>query len=183
MSDTSNFLTEHFTELDTLLRQYGAETGICEAHGLSVGLVCRGQHELTQTQWCELLAVPELKDAILDTLQGIHGLAMRALHSQELAFDPLLPDDNVEIKDQVDSLSEWCAGFLRGFLSTGKEKLDETCQEAIDDISSISNLEMDDDDLDSQERSLFELREYLRIAVQILFEQFKSQEPVSSMEN
>ena len=99
-------------------------------------------------------------------------LATRVLQNQESAFDLLLPDDENEVRVRAEALSEWCSGYLRSFLADGRPELDETGNEAIDDMQAISNLEMDDDDLDSQERSLFELQEYLRVAVQILFEQF-----------
>ena len=143
MSHPSQFLIDHYQQLDGLLRQQDIGIGISESHGVGCGLVCRGRTELDDDQWGELLADENLSTSVLDTLNGVHALAMRALHSEQLAFDLLLPDEEEEIRQQVEALSEWCTGFLRGFLATGKANLDETGNEAIEDMHAISNIEID----------------------------------------
>ena len=82
MSHPSQFLIDHYQQLDALLRQQDIGIGISESHGVGCGLVCRGRTELDDDQWGELLADENLSTSVLDTLNGVHALAMRALHSE-----------------------------------------------------------------------------------------------------
>ena len=104
----------------------------------------------------------------------------RMLNEMNMAFEPFLADDDQPLDAQVRGLASWCQGFLSG-LGLGGLTLDDstsddtgTVTEIAKDFAEISRAALgpeDEQDLEQAGFALAELKEYVRVSVQILFEQ------------
>lgn len=117
---------------------------------------------------------------------GLHGelaesslrladITRRAMQDEEFDFHPFLPDDETEMSQRVQALSDWSQGFLAGYAlvvaqdSTGAG-LGEEVSEVLRDVSAIAQAGHDEDaEEEESEESYFELTEYLRFASLNLF--------------
>jgi uncharacterized protein YgfB (UPF0149 family) len=113
--------------------------------------------------------------ALLDKLEN-------QLHDDELTFAPLLPDDDTALMARVQALIAWCEGFLFG-IATRKGLDLKNCsaeaREAVQDITEFTRATLaDGDDAELEEQAYTELVEYLRIAAQVLFMEFRAGERV-----
>ena len=73
------------------------------------------------------------------------------LSDPTLNFWPVIADDMCSLREQANTLVEWCQGFLVGLGLSSVETSDEEVLEMIKDISEISQL--DDELLDSEENT------------------------------
>ncbi len=166
------FQAEIYQPLDRKLRDSNWNSGATEAHGLLSGLACRGirSDQLRTKAW--LLQLSDTPD--LDLIQGMYDLLLRALQTDGFEFTLLLPDEDGGDAHRLELLSEWCHGFLQGFVHDGEDQLASVAgpvREALDDILAISQIALDAQPDADTERRLFEIEEYLRVAVQVIFEE------------
>jgi len=118
------------------------------------------------------------QDIFLDELAAAswHGLT-----SPDLTFAPLLPSDDAPIEEQVQALALWCHGFLGGlgFRSAGDvQQRDGAIAEILADFAEISRAGLSDDEAAGRGQpdfALAEIQEYVRVSVQIVFEELSDQ--------
>lgn len=175
------FEAEIYRDLDRKLKNSRWNSGASEAHGLLSALACRGVpgDRLRTKAWLFQLSEP----ADIDLLDGMYGLILRDLQSDDFQFTLLLADDGFSDAQRIESLADWCDGFVHGVFHDGwgvgaadnKTRLDgvpDRVRESINDIMEISRMSSNsDNDNDATERQLFEIEEYLRVAIQIIFEE------------
>ncbi len=169
------FEAEIYRDLDRRLRGSQWRGGASEAHGLLSALACRGVPDggIVGKAWLFQLS----EQADLDLLEGMYGLILRDLQSDGFGFNLLLADDGFSDAQRIESLADWCAGFIQGFLhdADGKTLLDgipKRARESVNDIMEISRVDSDSDPASEEnERQLVEIEEYLRVAVQVIFEE------------
>src|SRR5690606_38572532 len=112
-----------FPQLSELLQNFGALHGPAELHGFLVGQLATGKR-FTRAEWLrtanEQADLSQSPDEVTgDRLFDLYRTALAELKSGELAFQLLLPDDDDDLLNRVESLGLWCQGFLTGFgLST-----------------------------------------------------------------
>jgi hypothetical protein len=102
----------------------------------------------------------------------------RALRGDEMAFQPLLPDDDATLEQRTGALSQWCQGFLYGF-GTGQaipaEQLSGDVVEIIKDLTYVARAALDASDAsdasEEDEQSYVDLVEYLRVGVQLVHDE------------
>ncbi len=160
-----------YRDLDRRLRESRWNSGASEAHGLLSGLACSGvrDDQLRGKAW--LLQLSEKAD--LELLEGLYGLILRDLQSEGFAFTLLLADE-AGVAQKIESLADWCGGFLQGFLHDGEARLQRApapVRESLDDILTISRVDADPGAGEAAERQLVEIEEYLRVATQVIFEE------------
>ena len=173
---TPGFSREIYEQLDRKLRESPWQSGASEAHGLLTGLACRG---ISDTQVQNKLYLFNSDDPSLATLvQGLFELVLRDLKSSTPAFDLLLPGEDEAPSRRSDELAGWCSGFVQGYLHDGEHALSEgsaETREIIRDIMDISSMEhglTGNPEEDSEaEKSLVEVEEYLRVAVQFVYDE------------
>ena len=172
------FQAEIYRDLDRRLKASRWNSGASEAHGLLSALACLGipGEQLRAKAW--LFQLSEKTD--LDLLEGLYGLILRDLQSDGFEFSPLLPDGLCGDAQSIESLADWCGGFVQGFLHDDAARLDrvpDAVRESVNDIMEISRVEVearveaDADAFDETERQLVEIEEYLRVAIQVIFEE------------
>jgi len=167
-----------FDEVAAHLLEQGAPASPSQVHGCLCGLLGAGAPAEAEygldalAQSLDLVAHGELAGCAMQ----LYTLSAATLRDDELAFVPLLPDDEVGIAQRAEALADWCNGFLTGFayVAAGAEKsgsaLSGQCSEALRDIAAMAQAEAGADELGEEaEESYFELVEYLRVAVVNIF--------------
>lgn len=166
-----------YADLERRLRASRFGGGAAEAHGVICGLACRGADgEKLRAQAAGVLRLSAPAD--VELIDGLRGLVARDLRADDFAFDLLLPGDDARAAQRAAAVADWCGGFMQGFLpdrdsAAALATLPGAVREAFDDIMAISCADAPPADADGEAtaRQLAEIEEYLRVAVQLIFEE------------
>lgn len=166
-----------------LLHEAGVPTGAAEAHGIITGVLCAPQG--ARVAWQELVLGREAgkhldpQTALSQLLVALYRSTQAHLSGLECDFAPLLPGDEHSLVEQIEGLSDWCRGYLLGLHAGGGgaqelHALAGDAGEIVRDITRISEAELDASLADEEEaRALVEIVEYLRVGVQLVFEELQ----------
>lgn len=170
-----------YDEAARLLQEAGAPVGAAEAHGIITGVLCVPGS--ARVAWRELVLGPGADNShdapaglqqLLTTLQRSTQAHLSGL---ECDFTPLLPGDEHSLAEQIEGLTDWCRGYLLGLHASGvhdPQRLSGDAGEIIQDITRISEAELDGSLADEEEeKALAEIVEYLRVGVQLVFEELQ----------
>lgn len=169
-----------FDDFCDVLIPLGALNSPSELHGLLCGKLCGGA-SLTTDAW--LSAAWELLDIIgepsVDIQEPVitmYTLTQAQLRSGDYDLQPFLPDDDSDMEQRTQALSQWCHGFLSGFGSAGIAPDAEFTSDQADslrDLAAIVQVTVDDDvdrDEDEQESDFIGLIEHVRIIAMNFYE-------------
>ena len=163
--------------LQAALQRCNALADAAESHGTLVGALCAA-HPYTLADWLgEILPEGNAPAAVRETLRQVFHSTRDALASRQMTFDMLLPDDEQALAERTTALGEWCQGFLYG-LGTGHLQDPASAGgevgEIIADFTAITQVDVDpDDSVEASETAYAELVEFVRVGVQLLFEQLQ----------
>lgn len=154
--------------------------GAAEAHGTLCGLLCGPSDDLPQA-WIDNTLADAHEDADSAPVNA-HALLVRlyeatcsALQGEDMAFTPLLPGDSEGLDARLEALAAWSQGFLYGLAVRGLrdlEQIDAQIREFLEDLLEISRVDTQvDDDTDADEAAYLELVEYVRVGVQLLYDE------------
>lgn len=170
----------NFDDFCDVLIPLGALNSPSELHGLLCGKLCGGA-ALTTDQWLssawELLdIVGEPNVEIQEPVIAMYAVTQAQLSSGDYDLQPFLPDDDSEMEQRTQALSQWCHGFLTGFGSAGiaaDAEFSSDQAESLRDIASIVQVTVDaeeDRDADEQEADYTDLVEHTRIIAMNFYE-------------
>ena len=173
-------LAEELTDAGVLQSPAELHGGICGV--MCVGGVGAADRWLDQCldEW-----QPQASGDVGDALRELEHDTWRMLSAAEMAFEPLLPDEDRPLDEQVRALASWCHGFLAGLGFGGLKEprepsvANEAVAEITKDFSEISRAALADDEADDPRQAGFalaELKEYVRVSVQLVFEHFGSRQ-------
>ncbi|WP_101758517.1 UPF0149 family protein [Oceanicoccus sp. KOV_DT_Chl] len=107
-------------------------------------------------------------------LLSLYGACQSQLSADAMDLQLLMPDDEADIGQRIDSVGQWCQGFMAGFaqggkqiqLSKGQQQYSQEVTEALSDMAAISQISLsdEDDDAEQREQNIVEIIEYLRVA-------------------
>lgn len=153
----------------------GVMANPAEIHGMLCGRLSGGQH--LEDSAC-IAAIAELIDIDVASLDGLHDKLLPLyrdcidkLHDTGFGFNLLLPDDEYELSQRLDSLALWCRGFLVGLGLSGlasETQFSNDSADALRDLAQISQVDAKELDNEKNEASFFELTEYVRMAALII---------------
>ena len=166
---------------DDVARELGARASTVhpsEAHGCLCGALCASRG-YSRDEWLGEILEMLPGDPVPgggDALAALFEASTDALGGGDLAFQPLLPDDEVALGTRVEALAAWCAGFLYGFGAAGspdaQRPLAPDVSEVMADLARIAQAGAPGpDELDEDEDAYAELVEFLRAAVQLVYEE------------
>jgi uncharacterized protein YgfB (UPF0149 family) len=158
-----------------------------EAHGCLCGALCVRVGYAPQAWYEELLPDaaeagagaqtgdgPARAAAAVPVLAELYETTVGALRRPDLEFAPLLPPDEAALESRVAALAAWCAGFLYGFGAAGapeRAALPESVEEVLVDLARLSQAgDTGSDESEVEEAAYAELVEFLRAAVQLVYE-------------
>ena len=154
-------------EIQAELDDLGVEPGASEIHGLLSGWLAAGGK--IGKDWLQALILDnDIRSPETDSqLASMLAVTQRQLKDPEFGFQPLLPDEDEPLTDQVEKLFDWCTGFVAGFglAGGGQAELSPESEEALQDLVTISKSTIADD---PDEDSYAEILEYVRVAAMLL---------------
>lgn len=165
-----------FEQLNDLLQRLGALQTAAELHGFLTGQLAGGKR-FSRGEWLRAAAeqgdLSQNPDEVEgDVLMTTYQHTLTELTRSDLAFQPLLPDDDSALSDRVDGLGQWCQGFLLGIGLAGVDTEAAELAETLRDLASIAQVGGSDDSGDEAENDLFEICEYVRMSAIDIFWHF-----------
>jgi len=178
---------EHYCRAFTLV---GLTVNPAELQAVFCGRLSGGQR-LTDKKVLEVAshlldASPSSLASIKDDLLQLYNDTAEQLEDTNKVFELLLPDDDESLHERIETLSHWCQNYLSGLGQSGLSgdaPLAGDVSEAMRDLAAIAMADSGtgDDDLDpytnsideQDEASFFELVEYVRVAVTLIYAEIK----------
>ncbi|MCO1333403.1 UPF0149 family protein [Microbulbifer sp. OS29] len=173
-----------FELLANAILSAGGQADPSELHGFICGILVAGVRPDKNRWQSELGKLLDLEAMPADLNRDFLQLAEESekqLGGTDFAFQLLLCDDE-DVTSRALALGHWCEGFLHGFgIGGARDKLMPTSDEALKDISAISQLDSDQvEEGEETEQQLLELQEYVRVAVLNIFTEVKGSESDNS---
>lgn len=163
------------------LQDMQVEVGASEVHGHLCGRLVGG-HIILGTGGQRVvqdllgLEVGQENEAVQSWLELMQH-SDKQLETTTFEFEMLLPDDDYDLGVRLESLADWCNGFLEGLghtLAASELKSNAEMREILSDLAEIGNLSLDVEDTNENEAYYAELYEYVRIAVMNLYSLFRT---------
>lgn len=184
MTPSSATLPLDYDRLRDSLATAGAVVALAELHGGVCGALCAGGPAAARRWLLDSLADEQLGSvpaAVADDLEELLGASSKMLEDEELRFEPLLPSDDSPLAEQVEALAVWCQGFLSGVGSTASASArssadSDVLAEILRDFAEISRAGLSEDEAAGHGQpdfALAEIREFVRVSVQLAFEELR----------
>ncbi len=175
-----------YDKLDELRKSASIDMSLPETHGGICSQIC-----FHSDYFEEFVPLDNSDDAATVSVQiatyrkaikKIIGRDLNKLKDGDLSFELIIPDESSSIQERAEALSIWCQGFIDGvsFLMTEHDfKIDQDQKkesfEIIEDFTQISTLDSHSisGEVD-EELSLMELIEFVRLSVQMIYDEFRS---------
>jgi uncharacterized protein YgfB (UPF0149 family) len=170
-----------FDDVARALAAGGSVVHAAEAHGCACGAFCARRVYLPGEWFEEIVAEGEagLAEELAGGVLGELFVQSRTvLEAGDLEFSPLLPDDDTDLAPRVEALAAWCQGFLYGFGAAGtipKAALGGEVREFLTDLAELARAgSPDDTSAEVEEAAYAELVEYLRVGVQLVYDELEA---------
>lgn len=155
------------------------DISVAEIHGSMAGVLCADQ-SVAYPLWLGRIGDDRLSVQKNGNLEGVlaalYAKTRDDLISDVFAFELMLPGDEVCLGERTQALGQWCEGFLYGlgyFVDQGGVEWPSDCTEIVRDLVEISKVDSNVGG-EADEFTLFELIEYVRVAVQLLLAELQS---------
>jgi uncharacterized protein YgfB (UPF0149 family) len=164
-----------YTRIEQVLAHQHSLTDAAEAHGTLAGCLC-GVSGYRFEDWLrEILPEGRAGSSAASALRELYDATAAALIQPDMEFEPLLPGDEAPLAERTQALAEWCQGFLYG-LGAGRiqdpGQLPGEVGEIVRDFIEISHAGVEEDATEEANESAYaELVEFVRVGVQLLFEE------------
>jgi len=171
-----------YGSLNDALRRCGASWDAAQAHGLLSSRLAVGGADAGIGWLQQVLEGTSESDALRTECAGLLNAlfqhTLRQLSERLSEFEPLLPDDSDSASLRASALARWCEGFLHGLVSIDhgealKQRLaEEPLADIIRDMLQLTRAAADDEiDDETNEAAYAEIVEYVRVAVQLAYEE------------
>ena len=169
-------------ELDAALKRCGATWDAGQTHGLLCSRLAILGADAGIGWLDQVLEGSDPDNALRRDCEGLldalYAYTHRQLAERQSEFQPLLPDRSDSTMIKAEAIARWCEGFLHGLVSDSpddnlKERLaSEPLSEIIKDMLQITRATIDEEaDDETNELAYAELVEFLRVAVQLTYEE------------
>ena len=167
----------NYAEIQRLLAEAHALTEPAEAHGTLAGALCAARCLQLEDWLAEIL--PEARCGGRRgacTARPVCAIRCGALRGRDMEFDLLMPDDERRIEERTRALCLWCNGFLYGLGDQWRRRPARACRpmpaKSCATSAEITRAGVDAADAGGSERGgLAELVEFVRVGVQLVFEE------------
>ena len=172
-----------YQQFQDLLNESIPDCSPAEVQGTLTGLVCAGETDDQFRSWGALLVENKpgnpAHQRTQDALCALMAMTLKVLGGKDFSFRPLLPPDTDPVAERTQAMAQWCHGFGTGFHWNGLVRpgqLESDAQDAIYDIAELAQVDTTSAD-SGDEDALIELEEYLKVAVQLIFEAVEASAP------
>ena len=168
--------------LNIALRRCGATWDAAQAHGLLSSRLAVAGADGGLDWLLQVLEGTDESDALRSEcaalLNTLFQDTLRQLSERLSEFAPLLPDDGDSPSVRAAALAHWCEGFLHGLVSVDhgealRERLArDPLADIIRDMLQLTRADVgEDNDDETNEAAYAEIVEYVRVAVQLTYEE------------
>lgn len=171
---------QDYAEFERLLSESRALTEPAEAHGTLVGALCAGAAYGLDDWLGEILpegATPAAR------LRAYYRSTRDALAGTNMEFVLLVPGDDRPLAERTEALALWCNGFVYGLGQGGTgdpAQLPGDAGEIVRDFAEIVRAGVDEaEGAEDNEAALAELVEYVRVGVQVIYEELAGARPAA----
>lgn len=174
VSPESLFLPD-YDDVNLALMHAAVDMTAAELHGVLTALVCMQDGEVDDVLK-EILPTDlgkHERQTIKDASNEIYQVSGALLEDENFIYDLLLPTDDVELSQRLQAIAQWCDGFLLMIehnLEQFTIKESPEITEAIQAVRDIANIDPEDDQSDDVEGDYFQLVEFLRMSVILIYE-------------
>jgi uncharacterized protein YgfB (UPF0149 family) len=166
----------NYAQIQRLMSECRAVTEPAEAHGSLAGALCVTDGYAVEDWLAEILPEgAQPRAAAVSSLHDLYEATRAALSDTQMQFELLMPDDDAPIELRTEALTLWCNGFVYGLGSGGAadpERLPGDAAEIVRDLSQIMRAGVDErESEEANESALAELVEFVRVGVQVVFEE------------
>lgn len=167
-----------YADIQHLLAQEHSLADAAEAHGTLAGCLCGAAAYRFEDWLKEILPEGRARGPAAQELRELYDATVATLIQPDMEFTLQLPDDDASLEERTAALAEWCQGFLYG-LGAGSipdaSELPGEVGEVVRDFIEISRAAVDaESGEESNENAYAELVEFVRVGVQLLFEELAS---------
>lgn len=182
----NDLATVDIDDLERLLKGAGTAFEAAEAHGAFCGRACLTGASAIRDWQRELMAQAEANNVLVHecnrALETLAADSLLKLEAGDMRFALLLPDDEASLQVRTAALADWCHGFMHGLVAAGgadqgapADALDSAdAIEILDDFSEITKAGASADEGEESERAYVELVEYVRVSVQLIYDETAS---------
>ena len=168
--------------LNNALRRCGPNWDAAQAHGLLSSRLAVAGADAGLDWLHQVLEGTNESDALRGEcaalLNTLFQDTLRQLSERLSEFGPLLPDDSDSASVRAAALAHWCEGFLHGLVSVDhgevlkKRLAGDPLADIIRDMLQLTRADVDEDsDDETNEAAYAEIVEYVRVAVQLTYEE------------
>lgn len=166
-----------YIEITTALKKIPSDFSAAQIHGYFCGLICLYNGK-NSTAWKKRILGSKKNKEAQETLQDLYETSYHQISEFSFEFDLLLPDDEGDINTRTEALGLWCQGFITGLAqeNTRQQNTSAEASETLNDIIEISQVSYGDiADTDEDESAYFELVEYVRLGVLMIYTELQSE--------
>ncbi len=169
--------THDYAQIQRSLAASHALADPAEAHGTLAGALCAlGPYRLED--WlAEILPDGAGLSAADPALATLYASTVASLSGRDMQFDLLIPSDDSPLEERTRALTSWCTGFLYGLGTNGAadpQRLPGDLGEILRDLTEITRAGVDtSDSVEANESALAELVEFVRVGVQLVFDELE----------
>jgi uncharacterized protein YgfB (UPF0149 family) len=164
-----------YTEIQRVLTDERSMTDAAEAHGTLTGCLCAAIGYRFEDWLLEILPEGRAHPLATAALRQLYLDTSGALEGSEMEFDLLLPEDEEVLGTRTVALAQWCQGFLYGLggsVIRDASGLPGEVGEIVRDLTEITRAGVDSaESEESNESAYAELVEFVRVGVQLVFEE------------
>jgi len=163
-----------YRAIESRLDESRALTDLPEAHGTLTGALCASNAVLLQ-DWLREVFPEGVAGTAEGDMHAVFEWTRHVLGNGQMEFVLLLPTEDRSLEERAAALGEWCQGFLYGLGSTPIPDIDSLSPEVgelVRDLTAITQLSVDEaESAEANEEALSELVEFVRVGVQLLFDE------------
>jgi uncharacterized protein len=170
-----------FTAVEQAFNIAGAALSVAESHGCLAGALCVHPGYSLENWLEEVLPDTALTEstpqttALREPLSTVFDDTLHALRSDEMAFIPLLPNDESPLAARTEALAQWSQGFLYGFGTSARAHEQAALgdvAEVLRDIAEIARASSQGlSGGEEEEQAYTELVEYMRAGAQLIHDE------------
>lgn len=181
--DISDQELPDYSEFESLLYQLQSSLSAAECHGMiCADLARRSQDDsagsLSSTLFGDETEILVQDEGLARMLARLMLLSASWLEQGSYDFKLFLPDDDNPLSTRSRALAEWCRGYIMGLLEAGITDFDslaDDASEVMKDLVAISEMDPADND-EGTDEDLMQVEEYVRVGVQLMYENLNSKE-------
>ncbi len=175
------FSNSDYDRLRAALSVANTDQNASEVHGIICGAICNQLNCGRRLDVNSLVSTvagvdAESKHALEASIDSLYESSQQSLEDRDSSFSLMLPSDERDLAERTESVALWCRGFVFGFLYNQSDNMDRLPGHAAEitrDFIAISQAEPGED-TQQDEWALADIEEYVRVGVQLIYEELQS---------